>query len=75
MSVQATADSTAAEGAGARRLTERIFRIRELGIVVALAILIAVTAAWSRASSRPTRFARWRSTRRSSRSWPWDRRS
>jgi rhamnose transport system permease protein len=45
MSVQATAQSPAVEGAGARRLTERIFRIRELGIVVALAILIAVTAA------------------------------
>jgi rhamnose transport system permease protein len=45
VSVQATAPASAAEGAGARRLTERIFRIRELGIVVALAILIAVTAA------------------------------
>jgi rhamnose transport system permease protein len=44
MSVQATAPG-AIEGEGARRLTERIFRIRELGIVVALAILIAVTAA------------------------------
>lgn len=35
----------AAEGARARRLTEWVFRVRELGIVVALAILIAVTAA------------------------------
>jgi rhamnose transport system permease protein len=34
-----------AEGARARRLTERVFRIRELGIVVALLLLIAVTAA------------------------------
>jgi rhamnose transport system permease protein len=33
------------EGARARRLTERVFRIRELGIVVALLLLIAVTAA------------------------------
>jgi rhamnose transport system permease protein len=32
------------EGARARRLTERVFRVRELGIVVALALLIAVTA-------------------------------
>ena len=32
------------EGERARRLTERVFRIRELGIVVALALLIAVTA-------------------------------
>jgi rhamnose transport system permease protein len=31
--------------ARARRLTERVFRIRELGIVVALLLLIAVTAA------------------------------
>jgi rhamnose transport system permease protein len=34
-----------AEGARARRLTERVFRIRELGIVIALLLLIAVTAA------------------------------
>jgi rhamnose transport system permease protein len=34
----------AVEGAGARRLTERVFRVRELGIIVALAMLIAVTA-------------------------------
>jgi rhamnose transport system permease protein len=33
------------EGARARRLTERVFRVRELGIVVALLLLIAVTAA------------------------------
>jgi rhamnose transport system permease protein len=45
VSTQAAAATTAAEGAGARRFTERIFRIRELGIVVALALLIAVTAA------------------------------
>jgi rhamnose transport system permease protein len=45
VSAQAAAPPPAVEGAGARRLTERIFRIRELGIVVALAILIAVTAA------------------------------
>jgi rhamnose transport system permease protein len=32
-----------AEGARARRLTERVLRIRELGIIVALALLIAVT--------------------------------
>jgi rhamnose transport system permease protein len=33
------------ESARARRLTERVFRVRELGIVVALLLLIAVTAA------------------------------
>jgi rhamnose transport system permease protein len=33
------------EGARARRLTERVFRIRELGIVVALLLLIGATAA------------------------------
>jgi len=32
------------EGAGARRLTEWVFRVRELGIVIALVLLIAVTA-------------------------------
>jgi rhamnose transport system permease protein len=32
------------EGAGARRLTEWVLRVRELGIVIALALLIAVTA-------------------------------
>jgi rhamnose transport system permease protein len=32
------------EGAGARRLTEWVFRVRELGIIAALALLIAVTA-------------------------------
>ncbi len=31
------------EGARARRLTERVFRVRELGIVVVLALLILVT--------------------------------
>jgi rhamnose transport system permease protein len=35
--------SAHAEGARARRLTERVFRIRELGIVAALLLLIAVT--------------------------------
>jgi rhamnose transport system permease protein len=40
-----SAHASAAEGARARRLTERVFRIRELGIVVALGLLIAVTAA------------------------------
>jgi rhamnose transport system permease protein len=33
-----------ASGQGARRLTENVFRVRELGIVAALALLIAVTA-------------------------------
>jgi rhamnose transport system permease protein len=32
------------EGAGARRLTEWVLRVRELGIVIALALLITVTA-------------------------------
>jgi rhamnose transport system permease protein len=40
-----SAQAPAAEGARARRITERVFRIRELGIVVALLLLIAVTAA------------------------------
>ena len=35
--------ATAVEGARARRLTEWVFRVRELGIVVALVLLIAVT--------------------------------
>jgi rhamnose transport system permease protein len=39
-----SAHAAPAEGARARRLTERVFRIRELGIVVALLALIAVTA-------------------------------
>ena len=39
-----SAHAAPAEGARARRLTERVFRIRELGIVVALLVLIAVTA-------------------------------
>jgi rhamnose transport system permease protein len=38
-----TAATAAVEGERARRLVERVFRIRELGIVVALALLIAVT--------------------------------
>ena len=37
-------DAAPAEGAQARRLTEFIFRIRELGIVIALVALILVTA-------------------------------
>jgi rhamnose transport system permease protein len=41
VSVDATA---AAEGVKARRYTEWVFRVRELGIVAALALLIAVTA-------------------------------
>jgi rhamnose transport system permease protein len=41
VSVDAT---PAAESAQARRYTEWVFRVRELGIVVALALLIAVTA-------------------------------
>jgi rhamnose transport system permease protein len=46
MSTDALAPSPAGEtsGAQARRLTEWVFRVRELGIVVALALLIAVTA-------------------------------
>jgi rhamnose transport system permease protein len=38
-----SAATAAVEGERARRLVERVFRIRELGIVVALALLIAVT--------------------------------
>ncbi len=48
MSTEAHADPAApvagAEGAQARRLTEWVFRIRELGIIVALAVLVVVTA-------------------------------
>jgi rhamnose transport system permease protein len=40
-----SAHASASESARARRITERVFRIRELGIVVALLLLIAVTAA------------------------------
>jgi rhamnose transport system permease protein len=40
-----SAHATSADGARARRITERVFRVRELGIVVALLLLIAVTAA------------------------------
>jgi rhamnose transport system permease protein len=46
MSADAAAAPTqaaAAEGARARRLVEWVFRVRELGIVVALGLLIAVT--------------------------------
>jgi rhamnose transport system permease protein len=39
----AAAPTQAAEGARARRLVEWVFRVRELGIVVALGLLIAVT--------------------------------
>jgi len=39
-----TAATAAVEGERARRFVERVFRIRELGIVLALALLIAVTA-------------------------------
>jgi rhamnose transport system permease protein len=39
-----SAATAAVEGERARRLVERVFRIRELGIVLALALLIAVTA-------------------------------
>ncbi len=39
-----TAAAAPLEGERARRLVERVFRIRELGIVLALALLIAVTA-------------------------------
>jgi rhamnose transport system permease protein len=46
MSAEATPapGPTPLEGAGARRLTEWVLRVRELGIVIALALLIAVTA-------------------------------
>jgi rhamnose transport system permease protein len=44
MSAAAATPPPQVEGARARRLTERVFRIRELGILVALALLIAVTA-------------------------------
>jgi rhamnose transport system permease protein len=40
-----SASAAVASGARARRLTEWIFRVRELGIVVALAVLIGVTGA------------------------------
>jgi rhamnose transport system permease protein len=41
----ATAETAKSSGTQARRLTEWVFRVRELGIVVALVILIGVTAA------------------------------
>jgi rhamnose transport system permease protein len=41
--MSANASAPAVEGARARRLTERVFRVRELGIVVVLVALIAVT--------------------------------
>jgi rhamnose transport system permease protein len=40
-----TAETAKSSGTQARRLTEWVFRVRELGIVVALVILIGVTAA------------------------------
>ena len=39
-----SAATAPAEGARARRLTEWVFRVRELGIIVVLGLLIAVTA-------------------------------
>ena len=39
-----TASDVPAESTQARRYTEWVFRVRELGIVVALALLIVVTA-------------------------------
>ena len=42
--MSAEAATPQVEGARARRLTELVFRIRELGILVALGLLIAVTA-------------------------------
>ena len=39
-----SAQAVPVEGARARRLTEWVFRVRELGILVALELLIAVTA-------------------------------
>ena len=44
MSVDAAPETAAAEGAQARRYIEWVFRVRELGIVVALVLLVAVTA-------------------------------
>src|SRR4051812_37299824 len=41
--MSAHASAPAVEGARARRLTEWVFRVRELGIVVVLVALIAVT--------------------------------
>jgi rhamnose transport system permease protein len=41
--MSAEASTPAVEGARARRLTEWVFRVRELGIVVVLVLLIAVT--------------------------------
>jgi rhamnose transport system permease protein len=41
--MSAEASAPAVEGARARRLTEWVFRVRELGIVVVLVLLIAVT--------------------------------
>jgi rhamnose transport system permease protein len=40
----AAVTAPAADGARARRLTEVVFRVRELGIVAALALLVLVTA-------------------------------
>ena len=43
MSAQAAAPTPASEGARARRITEWVFRVRELGIIVAFLALVAVT--------------------------------
>jgi rhamnose transport system permease protein len=43
MSAQAAAPAPAPEGARARRLTELVFRVRELGIIVAFLALVAIT--------------------------------
>ena len=43
MRAQAAAPTPASEGARARRITEWVFRVRELGIIVAFLALVAVT--------------------------------
>ena len=74
--MSAQAATPAAEGARARKLTEWVFRVRELGIIVAFLLLVTVDRrSSSRASSRPPRCATSRSTPRSSRSSPSARRS
>ena len=44
----------AAAGSGARRLTERAFRIRESGIIVVLVVFVAVTASVQHRFLNPT---------------------
>src|SRR4051794_41888776 len=44
MSADAATPTTQVAGAEARRLTEWVFRVRELGIVAAFALLVLVTA-------------------------------